>query len=127
VLVGDMSEGVPLGGDAYVLSRVIHRLDDATSLRVLGNCGRAIAGRGRLLLIERIQPSLFGSEASDRFFDDNLAELNLLLRRHARERTEAQYAALLAVAGLTITNIIPTSTPSIHVIEAASTWTKSSS
>jgi hypothetical protein len=34
-----------------------------------------------------------------------------------RERTEAQYAALLAVAGLTVTNILPTRGRS-HIIEA---------
>jgi hypothetical protein len=99
VMAGDVFEGVPLGGDIYVLSGVLHNWDDSASLRILANCRRAMAGRGRLLVIEQLLPSP--------------------IHRVGRscERTEAYYAALLAVAGLTMTDIIPTNGRS-HIIEA---------
>jgi hypothetical protein len=95
VVAGDFLMDVPAGGDVYVLARVIRNLDDTASLRLLTNCRRAMADRGRLLVVEHV-----------------------LSRRSAgRERTEAQYGALLALAGLTITDILPTRAD-VHLIEA---------
>ena len=42
------------GGDAYILSRVIHDWDDDAALKILGNCRRAIRADGSPLLIEGV-------------------------------------------------------------------------
>ena len=43
---GDMFEGVPAGGDLYLLSHVIHDWGDEDSIRILQSCRRVDAGRG---------------------------------------------------------------------------------
>ncbi len=50
---GDMLQEVPSNGDIYLLSRIIGDLDEAASLRLLGNCREAMAGDGRVVVIER--------------------------------------------------------------------------
>jgi hypothetical protein len=54
IVAGDFFESVPAGGDAYVLSRVIHDWDDGAALKILGNCRRAIRSDGRLSLVESV-------------------------------------------------------------------------
>jgi SAM-dependent methyltransferase len=56
VLEGDFFESIPTGGDVYVLSHVIHDWDEAHCLTLLGNCRRAIAPGGRLLIVEIVLP-----------------------------------------------------------------------
>ena len=52
----DFFESVPAGGDAYVMKRVIHDWDDERSTVILKNCHRAMAGKGKLLLVEMVIP-----------------------------------------------------------------------
>jgi hypothetical protein len=72
----------------------------------------------RLLLAERMIPEAIvpGAHAQSQF----LADLNMLVRNGGRERTDAEYAALLAAAGLRLTRTIATGTE-LGLIEAAST------
>jgi hypothetical protein len=102
VVAADFLASVPAAGDVYVLARVLRDWDDPSSLRILANCRRAMSSRGRLLLIERVLPSRM--QAID-------------AGAGGRERTEAQYGALLALSGLTITDIIPARGVA-HIIEA---------
>lgn len=43
---GDFLTAVPSGGDAYILSEVIHDWDDERSLTILKNCHRAMNQEG---------------------------------------------------------------------------------
>ena len=54
IVGGDFFASVPSGGDAYILSRVIHDWDDTAALKILSNCRRAMRSDGRLLLIEGV-------------------------------------------------------------------------
>lgn len=56
-VAGDFREAVPPGGDAYLLSWVLHDWDDATTLRILGNCRSAMPPGARLLLVEMVVPA----------------------------------------------------------------------
>ena len=56
VMAGDALTSVPGGGDAYILSRVIHDWDDNHAVTILKNCHRAMTEQGKLLLIERVLP-----------------------------------------------------------------------
>src|SRR5262245_47918787 len=53
---GDFFDAVPAGGDAYVLSYVIHDWQDREALRILSNVRRAVDEGGRLLLIKIVLP-----------------------------------------------------------------------
>ena len=100
---GNFFESVPGGADAYILRGVIHDWDDDRALVILGNCRQAMNGRGRLLLVEHVVPD--GPEPSF----SKLQDLDMLVMTGGRERSEAEYRALLASAGFRLARIVPTS------------------
>jgi hypothetical protein len=53
IVGGDESEGLPSGGDAYLLTEVVSQSDDERAVAVLRNCRRAMNPMGRVLLIEQ--------------------------------------------------------------------------
>jgi hypothetical protein len=108
---GDMFEQVPPGGDIYLLSYIIHDWDDERSVAILTNCRQAMGPGGRLLLIEDVIPP------GDTPSHGKLMDLNMLVSLGGQERTEAEYRALCAAAGFTLTRVIPTRSPR-SIIEA---------
>jgi hypothetical protein len=114
VVGGDFFEAVPEGGDVYILKWILVSWDDERATAILQNCRRALPAHGRLLVVERLIPP--GNEP----FFGKLADLNLLVMYQGRHRTEAEYRTLFARAGLTLTRIIPTHSPTeFSVIEGA--------
>lgn len=107
----DFFESVPPGGDAYVMKRVIHDWDDHRSLTILRNCHQAMAGVGKLLLVEMIIPP-----GNDPGFGKWL-DIAMLVYSGGCERTEKEYRDLLTAAGFRITRIISTRSPA-SVMEA---------
>ena len=114
ILAGDAFTAVPRGGDAYILSRVIHDWDDERSVAILTNCHHAMAVQSKLLLIERVLPSRVAPSSMAQALV--LSDLNMMVMNGGRERTEAEYQTLCAAAGLRLTQIIPTPSP-MSVIE----------
>jgi O-methyltransferase domain/Dimerisation domain len=112
VVGGDFFESVPEGGDAYVLSSVLHDWDDERAVRVLRNCRRAMGAGARLLVVECVLESRGGSGFGD-FLD-----LQMLVMTGGRERTRDEFASLLTSAGFLLKSVTPTSVPE-SVIEAA--------
>jgi ubiquinone/menaquinone biosynthesis C-methylase UbiE len=110
LVAGDFFKSVPDGGDAYILKWIIHDWDDEQSIAILKNCRRAMAPNGKLLLVEAIVPP--GNEPS---FSKWL-DLNMLVMTGGRERTEGEYRNLFRAAGLELTQVVPTPSPS-SVIE----------
>lgn len=110
VAAGSFFESAP-AGDIYVLKWIIHDWDDRRSVAILKNCRSAMATNGRVLLVEAvIQPGTATSFSK-------YVDLNMLVMTGGRERTEAEYRALLDSAGFRLTRIIPTHTE-MRVIEA---------
>ena len=116
VVGGDMFEAVPAGGDLYVLSRVIHDWEDARATAILGNCRRAMGGRARLVLVERVLPDRV--EPTSGVQPHLLSDLNMMVRTGGRERTEGDFGALLAAAGFRLERVVPTTAP-VSLVEAA--------
>lgn len=112
VVGGNFFSAVPPGGDAYILSWVLLDWDDDDSLRILRNCRAVMPEHGRLLIFEAILPE--GATSGDRIVG---RDLSMLVMTGGRERTAAEYTALLARAGLAVTRIIPTAA-NRSVIEA---------
>ena len=102
-IFGDITESVPSGGDAYVLKSIIHGADDDLAILWLKNCHRAMAGKGRLLLVEYVIPS--GNDPHP----GKLMDLMMLTGTHGgKERTEDEFRSLLAQAGFHLSRIVPT-------------------
>ena len=108
---GDFFTSVPPGGDAYVLSWIIHDWDESHALRILENCRTAMGGGGRLLLLEAVLPS--GNQPHFGWILDFI----MLIGLGGRERDEAEYADLLTRTGFKKTRVIPTASP-VSVVEA---------
>lgn len=99
---GDFFKSVPSGGDAYILSTIIHDWDDDSSIAILKNCHDAMVENGKLLLVEMV--ILPGNEP----FFGKLLDLHMLIMHGGHDRTEAEYGTLLAQAGFKMTKIITT-------------------
>nr|AHE14572.1 N-methyltransferase MarM [uncultured bacterium] len=106
---GSFFDGVPAGGDVYVMKRVIHDWDDARAAAILTQCRRAMAPGGRVALVEMVIP------AGNTPFFGKIVDLEMLLIG-GRERTASEYRALLASAGFELTRIVPTQSP-LSIVE----------
>jgi hypothetical protein len=103
---GDFFEHLPAGGDAYVLSRVLHDWDDSDVTRILTTCRAAVPERGRLLIADCVLPE----DAKDNPGAIRMDVMMLLLLR-SRERTESEFRHLLAASGFELVRVIPTGSP----------------
>jgi hypothetical protein len=110
IQAGDFFEAVPQGGDAYLVKWIIHDWDDEHSIALLKNCHRAMTGHSKLLVVEAVIPP-----GNTPFFHKWM-DLTMLVITGGRERTEAEYRALLESAGFKLTQIIPTASE-MSVIE----------
>jgi SAM-dependent methyltransferase len=104
-VAGDFFERVPADADAYVLQTVLHDWDDERSARILSTCRRAMAPASRLLVIERVLPERL--EATEAHQSAARSDLHMLVALAGRERTEAELRALLAAAGLRVSQVLP--------------------
>ena len=108
---GSFFENVPGGGDAYLLSHIIHDWPEDQCLVILGNCRRAMKPGSRLLIIEMVLPS------NGQPHPGKMLDLVMLVAPGGRERTELEYATLLSRAGLRLTRVVPTDS-AVSVVEA---------
>ena len=106
----DFFKSVPAGGDAYMLSHVIHDWTDDECATILGNCRAAMKPTGRLLIIETVMAS---GDAPDPI---KLLDIAMLVMPGGQERTEAEYGALLSRAGFRLARVVPTNSP-VSVVE----------
>jgi hypothetical protein len=104
---GDFFAGVPGGADLYVLSQVLHDWSDDECRRILHACRAAIPQHGRLVLLEGVVPP--GDEPSY----TKLLDLQMLVMLTGRERTEAEWRALLAAGGFTLRRVLSRSRSSM--------------
>ena len=98
IVAGDFFEGVP-AGDAYVVSRILHGVDDEKAARVLANVRAAARPGARVLLIESVVPP--GNAPSG----SKWLDLLMLVLSAGRERTEEEWRVLLARTGLEVNSI----------------------
>jgi hypothetical protein len=113
-VAGDFFETVPAGGDAYLLSRVIHDWDDQAALVILRHCRKAMRPDSTLLLVEAVLP-----ERARQAPEAIRMDLHMLTLLRGRERTTADFERLLATAGFRVRRIVPIrSALDINVIEA---------
>jgi hypothetical protein len=109
-VAGSFFDAVP-EADAYLLKSILHDWPDDRCVAILRTCSRGLRPGGAVLVVETVlgRP---GFEVEAAFSD-----LNMLVLPGGRERTEQEYAALFAAAGLELTRVVDT--PSrMSVLEA---------
>jgi hypothetical protein len=99
---GDFFAGVPAGGNAYLLSNILHDWDDEHCLRILRNCRNAMAPGGRVLLVEAVLPEDGGPSPTVKFMD-----LDMLVVCDGRQRSASAFRDLFARAGLRPGRVVP--------------------
>ena len=110
VVGGDFFKRVP-EGDLFLLKLILHDWSDDRSEAILRNVRAAIRSGGRLAIIDALLPDVPGDHAGF------LMDLNMMVMTGGRERTAAQFEALLARTGFRIESITPTPTP-MAVVQA---------
>jgi O-methyltransferase/methyltransferase family protein len=113
-VAGSFFDSVPSDSDALIMKSIIHDWDDVRSLKILGNCRRALASGTRLLLVERLMPDVPTANVADRIAA--LSDINMLRGPGGCERTEGQFRALLARAGFRMSRVVAAGL--MNVIEA---------
>jgi hypothetical protein len=108
---GDFFERVPAGGDAYLLSHIIHDWNEDQCLTILGHCRNVITPDGRLLIVETVLPT------GDTPHQGKVQDMVMLVIPGGQERTEAEYASLLSKAGFRLSRVVPTESV-VSVVEA---------
>jgi hypothetical protein len=108
---GSFFDTAPDDGDLYVLRRVVHDFDDDEAVAVLSTVRRHMPAGATLLLMESVVPP-----GNRPHFAKSL-DLDMLVFVGGRERTEQEFAILLARAGLTLDRVVPTIS-TISLVEA---------
>jgi len=104
VSAGDFFREVPLGGNAYLLSAVLHDWSDSDARRILECCRRAMPPGSTLALYERVLP-----EHAAGNWDPYFSDLNMLQGPGGRERTAHEWRTLLEDADFTVQRTITAS------------------
>ena len=107
---GDFFKAIPGGHDVYLMKYILLDWNDDRSRAILATTRAAMNGRGKLLVVEVIvgPPNQPGGKVGD---------VMMLVRTGGRNRTEAEYRALLASGGFDVTRVIHTK-GDLSIIEA---------
>lgn len=100
VVGGDFLEGVPAGGDTYVMKNVLHDWSDDDALRILESVRRAVDDDGELLVIELVLPP-----AGERSIA-HLVDLSMLVTFGGRERTHDEFRELFDAGGFALADVV---------------------
>ncbi len=101
IRTGSAFDSVPVGGDVYMMSRILHDWPDEKALQLLRNCRRAIRDEGILIVREGV--------LSEGPLPPARARLDLIMMAvtGGRERTEAEWRELLHRAGFDVQQVLP--------------------
>lgn len=105
IIGGSILEGIPAGGDAYILKNILNDWDDGDVTRILSNCRQVMKEEQTLLIIEQIIPS------SKPTLDVTMGDLRMMVQNGGRLRTREEYQPLLRRAGFELTKVIPIGGP----------------
>jgi len=106
---GDFFEGVPKGGDAYIMKYILHDWSDEQCVKILSNCRAAMNKKGRVLVVDNVIPP--GNDPGW----GKLLDIQMLIVG-GRERTRKEFAEIFAQAGLKLNRVVPTKCP-LSIVE----------
>ena len=109
---GSFFDGVPAGGDCYLLKHIIHDWSDDACRTILGHIAAAMAPDGKVLLVEMVMPETPEPHLA-KFQDINM----LAMTEGGCERTRSEFAALFAASGLRLNAVHELPAP-VAIVEA---------
>jgi hypothetical protein len=108
---GDFFKEVPKGGDLYIVKHILHDWNDAQCDVILKNIHVAAAPGSRLMIVEMLLPD------QPQPSPVTLMDINMMVMVGGRERTVADFHAMLSRCGYTLDRVVPT-TGMFNVLEA---------
>jgi hypothetical protein len=114
IFAGDFFETVPGGYDAYMLKSRLHDWPDVTAVEILRRCRKAMPDHGRVLIVEIVL-----APGRPIGHPHRLIDLEMMVTLGGKERSEPEFADLLAQAGLRLTAVTPIASSFFSVVEAA--------
>ncbi len=114
VVGGDFFAAVPDDGDAYILRQILHDWYDADAVRILERCRAAMKPSGRVLVVERAVSTDYRRSLPVLHLD-----MEMLVTVGGIQRTDDEYRALFADAGLGLTRIVPLNDPAQYALYEA--------
>ena len=108
---GSFFDSVPAGGEAYLLSHIIHDWNETQCLTILRNCRRVMKPTNRLLIIEMVLPT------GDVPHMGKILDIIMLAIPGGQERTEQEYRILVDKAGFRLKRVVPTES-AVSIVEA---------
>ena len=112
LVTGDAFQSIPRGGDAYVMSRVLHDWPDEKAALLVANCRKAISDEGILLIRDSVLPE------GDAPSPAKQMDITMLIMTGGHERSEEEWRTLLAASGFSLGKVHRTSSP-FDLIEAS--------
>ena len=103
VVGGSFFDAVPAGCDAYVMKHIIHDWDDERCVTILSRCREAMNPGGKVLVVDSVVPAR-GVPSFAKLLDLQM----LMTTDGGKERTEGEFAELLAKADLKLSRVVPT-------------------
>jgi hypothetical protein len=101
--------------DVYLMMQILHDWSDDDCIRILRNVGRSMPEGSRLLVIEMLL-NKSADATSMKDLGIKVLDIEMLALFGGRERTAAEFAALLAEAGLRLVGVTPTASP-MNILE----------
>jgi len=108
---GSFFEQVPEGGDVYFMKTVSHNWNDEDLVKMLQTVRKSMSNTSKFVTIDFVP-----KEVGDAF--GSLMDLIMVLLCDAQERTEAEFAAVFARAGLRLTRFSPLLPSPLYFVEA---------
>lgn len=108
---GDFFGEIPVVADAYIMKHIIHDWYDDKAGQILGCIRRSMPDDARVLIVDCVIPP--GNDPHP----GKVLDIEMLLLPGGKERTAAEFEALLADSGLRMTRIVPTQAP-VSIVEA---------
>ncbi len=107
---GDFFTTAPPGGDAIILSRILHDWPDEACLQILRGCRAAMTSAAELLVLERVIEDGDGQRA------EKEADVHMHVVLGGKERTRAEFEQLFAAAGFALERVVETRTTNQIVV-----------
>ena len=111
IVEGDFFKEIPVKADIYMLKHIIHDWYEDKCQTILRNIRENMPDDGRVLIIDAVIPEDNAPHFS------KVLDLEMLLSPGGVERTESEFAQLLADSGFKLERIIPTKGPNC-IVEA---------
>jgi len=111
-VAGNFFEGIPAGGDAYLLKYILHDWNDFEAIHILQNCARVMQSGSKVLVFDAVIPP------GNAWHPGKQTDVTMLVATKGRERTEEDFRHFFSEAGLRFNKITPTTLDEISIIEA---------